>query len=82
MGYIKEKTGMTLLGTPEGTCRECGVRHDPELPHNKHSLAYQYNFFDKHGRWPTWSDAMAHCSEEIKEMWAEELMKRGEELNN
>lgn len=31
MGYLHEKHGMTLLGrTPEGTCPECAVKHDPE----------------------------------------------------
>lgn len=36
MGYLKELHGMTLLGrTPEGTCPECAVKHDPEQPHNR-----------------------------------------------
>lgn len=38
MGYLKEVHGMTLLGkTPEGTCPECAVKHDPEQPHNRDS---------------------------------------------
>lgn len=41
------------------------------------SLYYQYKFHAAHGRWPTWVDAMAHCSEEIKEFWVEELDKEG-----
>lgn len=50
MGYLKEVHGMTLLGkTPEGTCPECAVKHSPEQPHNRDSLAYQYKFYDKHG---------------------------------
>lgn len=48
MGYLKEVHGMTLLGkTPEGTCQECAVKHSPEQPHNRDSLAYQYKFYDK-----------------------------------
>lgn len=78
MGFLKEKHGMTLIGrVPEGTCPECAVKHDPEQPHNRDSLAYQYKFYDKHGRWPTWEDAMAHCSDDIKEFWRMELSRRG-----
>lgn len=78
MGYLKERHGIMMLGkTPEGTCPMCAVAHDPALPHNRDSLAYQYKFYDESGRWPTWSDAMAHCSEEVKEFWIEELKKRG-----
>lgn len=78
MGYLKEVHGMTLLGkTPEGTCTECAVKHDPEQPHNRDSLTYQYKFYDQHGRWPTWADAMAHCPEEVKEVWTQVLRERG-----
>lgn len=78
MGYLKERHGIMMLGkTPEGTCPMCAVAHDPALPHNRDSLAYQYKFYDENERWPTWSDAMAHCSEEVKEFWIEELKKRG-----
>lgn len=67
MGMLKEKHGFILLGqTPDGTCPMCAVKHDPEMPHNQQSLAYQYKFYDEHGRWPTWHDAMEHCSKEIK----------------
>lgn len=78
MGYLKEKHGMVLLGkTPEGTCPECAVQHDPKQPHNRDSPTYQYKFYDKHGRWPTWADAMEHCSEEVKEFWTQALRERG-----
>ena len=78
MGYLKEVHGMTLLGkTLEGTCPECAVEHDPEQPHNRDSLTYQYKFYDQHGRWPTWADAMAHCPEEVKEVWTQALRERG-----
>lgn len=81
MGYLKEKHGMMLLGkTPEGTCPMCAVAHNPAFPHNRDSLVYQYKFYDENGRWPTWSDAMAHCSEEMKGVWTEELKKRGVEV--
>lgn len=78
MGYLNDKHGMTMIGaTPPGTCPECAVAHTPEQPHNRDSLCYQYKFYDAHGCWPTWADAMAHCPDEVKVMWAEELKKRG-----
>lgn len=81
MGYLKDKHGFIMLGkTPPGTCPECAVKHDPSLPHNCMSLTYQYKFYDEHGRWPTWSDAMAHCSDEMKEVWLKALRERGVEV--
>ena len=78
MGKIQEQTGFMLLGkTPPGTCPECAVAHDPDMPHNRDSLAYQYKFYDQYGRWPTWKDAMAHCSEEMKEAWIQALTEKG-----
>ena len=78
MGYLQEKHGMTLLGkAPEGNCPVCAVKHPLEQPHNLQSLYYQYKFYDEHGHWPTWEDAMAHCPEEIKGYWRQELTKRG-----
>lgn len=81
MGYLYEKHGMTLLGrTPEGTCPECAAKHEPDMPHNKDSLTYQYYFYDHYGRWPAWADAMAHCPEKVKEIWIKELRKLGVEV--
>ena len=78
MGYLYDLHGMTLIGkTPDGTCPMCAVKHDSNQPHDKDSLTYQYKFYDEHGRWPTWKDAMAHCSEDIKKNWIEELEKKG-----
>lgn len=61
----------------EGQCAECAVRHDPAMPHNQQSLFWQYSFAEKHGRWPTWKDAMAHCTPEMQAFWKSELEKRG-----
>jgi len=69
-----------LVAPPPNVCQECAVDHPPEYPHNQQSLFYQYKFFNDHGRWPTWEDAMAHCSEEIKAFWRAELRKRGIEI--
>jgi hypothetical protein len=67
-----------ILGmTPEGTCPECATAHPEWQPHNQQSLTYQYKFYDKHGRFPTWEDAMEHCSETVKGLWKTELLKKG-----
>jgi len=71
----KGKGGMFLLPPKLDVCQECATKHKPEDPHNKESLYYQYAFRAKHGRWPTWEDAMAHCSKFMKEIWREELEK-------
>jgi hypothetical protein len=71
---LKEKHGVMMIGnTPDSTCPMCATKHDPTLPHNLKSLAYQYKFYDENGRWPTWDDAMAHCTDEVKAMWMEAL---------
>jgi len=76
MGFLKDKHDLRLINnipaTP-GMCMTCGTEHEPELPHNRQSLFYQYKFYDKYGRWPTWNDAMEHCSDEIKALWKEVL---------
>ena len=78
MGYLKNRHGFNMLGaTPLGTCPECGRAHAEEMPHDQQSLAYQYKFYDQHGRWPTWADAMAHCMPEIKDLWAASLKEKG-----
>lgn len=78
MGHLFEKYGFNMLEkAPAGTCPECAKRHDSESPHDRNSLCYQYKFYDRYGRWPTWSDAMEHCSDEIKTLWIEELARMG-----
>lgn len=78
MGYLKEETGFTMLGkVPEGACETCAMNHEPHQPHNQQSMAYQYKFYDENGRWPTWEDAMAHCSDETKIIWTNALEKQG-----
>lgn len=77
-GYLMKKHGMMIMGrVPEGACPMCAVKHDPSFPHNLQSLAYQYKFYDQEGRWPTWEDAMAHCTPEMQQEWKEALRERG-----
>lgn len=78
MGVLQDNYGLQMLhNTPPGSCPECATAHEPYMPHNRDSLYYQYQYYDKHGKWPTWADAMAHCSQRIKELWIEELMVCG-----
>lgn len=69
----------SLLPPAADVCQKCAVKHRPEEPHNQESLYYHTYFQMKHGRPPTWSDAMAHCSQEMKTAWIKELAKYGEE---
>ena len=66
-----------VSNTPPGTCPTCAVKHDVEQPHNQQSLQYQYYFYNLNGRWPTWNDAMEHCSEEVKSVWLKGLREVG-----
>ncbi|UAN54729.1 hypothetical protein KGP26_29715 (plasmid) [Serratia sp. JSRIV002] len=61
-----------------GCCTACGLKHAPDEPHNLRSMVYQYTFYVEHGRWPTWSDALAHCSDALRQFWITELTARGE----
>jgi hypothetical protein len=70
-----EGGGFRMLPGPKESCEWCHVVHDPKEPHNQQSLSYHMKFHAIKGRYPTWTDAMAHCSEEVREMWKEELIK-------
>lgn len=72
---------LQLLPAKPGTCEWCATSHKPEMPHNAQSLFYQYRFYNEKGRWPTWIDAMEHCSLEMCEHWTRELLSRGIDLN-
>lgn len=69
--------GLTLLPPAPDVCQECAVKHDPNEPHNQQSLFYQYHFYFQHGRWPTWTDAIVHCDEQIRQFWIKELATFG-----
>lgn len=74
------KPKVMMMPAPPDKCQECAVHHDPVLPHNKDSLFYQYHFYAEHNRWPTWKDAMAHCSQEMKDTWIKALAENGVEV--
>jgi len=77
---VEKKAKFMIMPAPPGTCPECAVKHEPYMPHNRDSLMYQYVFYGKNGRWPTWADAMSHCPDEIKEEWTRALAERGIEV--
>ena len=80
-GEIKEEREVEWhvmpIDTSNGQCPECGRKHEPEWPHNQQSLAYQYHFRAQHNRWPTWLDAMAHCTPDMQTRWKEALREKG-----
>lgn len=49
-------------------CPICGYVHGSDSPHEASSMTYQLRFHREHGRLPTWEDAIAHCSEEDKDL--------------
>jgi hypothetical protein len=67
---------MQLLPPKPGTCPACAVAHKATEPHNAQSLYYQYRFYGLRGRWPTWADAVAHCSPQTRALWERALRER------
>lgn len=79
-----EKIGiddMRLFPPGPGKCPVCAATHPPEVPHNRDSLYYQIKFRQEHGRFPTWQDAAAHCTPEIRAWFAAEYAKHGIEID-
>lgn len=55
-----------VLPPRPGVCKQCAARHAADQPHERDSLYYQVKFYRRFRRFPTWEDAMNHCSEEVK----------------
>lgn len=77
LGDPRKDAGFTLLPAPPGVCSQCARDHEPDEPHDAQSLHYQYAFYAEHDRWPTWDDALAHCSEDVQAAWRQALAERG-----
>lgn len=75
-GETEENVLSAELLPPADGCPICGAKHHPKLPHNRDSLYYQLAFEANLGRGPTWADAMAHCSESMKQQWRQMLIER------
>ena len=74
---MKQIGAFKMLPPAKDVCQECAVKHDPEQPHNQQSLFYQYSFFADNNRWPTWKDAISHCTPEVQEKWITALKSKG-----
>lgn len=66
-----------MLPAKEGTCPECAVAHAVTSPHNAQSMFYKYYYFNQHGRWPDWMDALEHCPLDVQLLWLFELGMAG-----
>lgn len=75
-----EAKGWFLLPPKPDVCQCCAVDHPPDMPHNQQSLYWQYWFYGTNGRWPTWNDAMAHCTPEMQDKWRITLKEHGVDL--
>jgi hypothetical protein len=73
---MKKESGMILVPCKGGNCPECATEHEPWEPHNL-CLYYQYHFYGQHQRFPTWADAMAHCTDKVKASTIEVLKEHG-----
>lgn len=58
-------------------CQVCAVDHEPHLFHDCRSLFYQYAFYGRQRRWPTWADAAAHCEPLIVDALKDVLNSNG-----
>lgn len=77
---VEKKSGpwhWTLLPPHSGLCKECGVKHDPGMPHSRDAIYYQVKFRALNGRFPQWSDAVSHCSPKVRAAWKRELERLG-----
>ncbi|MCE7797889.1 hypothetical protein LWE61_15165 [Sphingobium sufflavum] len=72
-----ENGTMMLLPPRDDLCQVCAGNHEPNWPHNAQSMYYQVSFQMQHGRAPNWNDAMEHCSDEMRQLWTEELVALG-----
>lgn len=71
---------LKLLPPRPDVCQMCAVDHTADLPHDQTSLFWQYWFYGQHQKWPTWLDAMAHCTPEMQQFWVTSLRERGVEV--
>jgi len=68
---------MLLFPAAPDACPICNIKHEPNKPHDATSMYYLYRFYGIRGRWPTWADAVAHCSQEMREGWEQALREHG-----
>jgi hypothetical protein len=79
---VKQGKPLVMLPPAPHLCQICAVDHPEEQPHNAQSFYYQYWFAMNNHRSPTWADAMAHCPEEVKELWLKQFAKFSIDINS
>lgn len=80
---VVEAKPMMLLPPAKDKCQECARAHKPEEPHDATSLFYGVKLKMETGREPTWSEAMAHCTPEVREGWTATLKEKfGVDINS
>ena len=72
-----DKDEIRVIAPGRRKCPQCADRHGPHEPHNKNSLYYRAQFYQKHGRFPTWEDAMEGLSQMMTAYWRGEMRKKG-----
>ena len=50
----------------DAVCPICAAVHGPREPHNAQTLFYLAHFLQRHGREPTWADAIRHCPPDVR----------------
>lgn len=78
---MPKRMGEVRITAPvPGSCPVCAVKHDKDDPHDLNSLYWQNRFYKGNRRFPTWADALKHCSPESRAMWVERLKNAGIEV--
>jgi hypothetical protein len=62
-----------LLPPATGKCQVCAGDHLPEEPHDAQSLYWASKAQAEGKPSPTWSDAIAHCSPGVQQLWADHV---------
>lgn len=67
----------TLLPPAPDHCQVCAVFHEPGDPHNPQSLYWVVKRGLENREPPTWEEALAHCTVEMRDYWVGMLEERG-----
>lgn len=71
------RSRLNFIKARPGACPECNADHHVSQAHRWGSDFYMNGFFDKHGVYPTWGDALAHCREDVRMNWEQVLLAQG-----